>query len=124
MESKEHIPAHGGKLINLLVDHDTAESLKQEAMGWPSVTLTERQVNELELLMNGGFSPLDGYLGSNDYQSVLSKMRLQDGTLWPMPVCLDVAPAVAEKLEVGQKVALRTPKALCRLYWKFQKSTR
>jgi sulfate adenylyltransferase len=109
MEIKQHIPAHGGKLVNLVVDSDSAEQLKEEAMGWPSITLNERQVNELELLMNGGFSPLEGYLGIKDYESVLTNMRLDDGTLWPMPVCLDVSPSIAEKLEVGQKVALRDP---------------
>lgn len=105
--TSQHIPAHGGKLRNLLVSEEQAEQLKDQAMDWQSVTLSERQVNELELLINGGFSPLDGYMGEKDYRSVLSDMRLADGTVFPMPVCLDIAPEAAEKIQTGDTLALR-----------------
>lgn len=104
---ESHIKPHGGTLVNLLVAEDEAEQLRQQAMDWPSVTLDDRQLNELELLVNGGFSPLQGYLSQTDYNAVLADMRLADGTLWPMPVTLDVNEDVAAKLSPGQTLALR-----------------
>jgi sulfate adenylyltransferase len=69
--------------------------------------MTGRQICDLELLLTGGFSPLKGYLGQKDYDSVLSKMRLSDGTLWPLPITLDVSEEFAENLNEGSRVILR-----------------
>lgn len=52
--------------------------------------LSARQVCDLELLMNGGFAPLKGFLTEADYDGVAETMRLADGSLWPMPITLDV----------------------------------
>jgi sulfate adenylyltransferase len=98
---------HGGLLINLLVDAARAAELQQESKHYPSWDLTPRQVCDLELLMNGGFSPLTGFMGRKDYESVCSTMRLADGTLWPMPITLDVPEAFAQTLTPGTSVALR-----------------
>ncbi|MFH1491150.1 MAG: bifunctional sulfate adenylyltransferase/adenylylsulfate kinase, partial [Pseudomonadota bacterium] len=57
--------------------------------------------------LNGAFSPLEGFMSNTDYESVLDRMRLQDGTLWPIPVCLDIGEVEASRLEAGQSVALR-----------------
>jgi sulfate adenylyltransferase len=59
--------------------------------------------------MNGAFSPLTGFMTDPDYESVLDRMLLQDGTLWPIPICLDVTEVEASRLESGQSVALRDP---------------
>jgi sulfate adenylyltransferase len=75
----------------------------------PSVILSERQLCDLEMLLNGGFSPLIGFMTRPDYESVLDRMRLQDGGVWPVPVCLDVAETEAGRLEAGMSVALRDP---------------
>jgi sulfate adenylyltransferase len=91
----------------LYVSAESAQKLKAEAATLPSWDLTERQVCDLELLMNGGFSPLKGFLSEADYDGVVEKMRLADGTLWPMPVTLDVSEAFAERVEPGQDIALR-----------------
>jgi sulfate adenylyltransferase len=80
----------------LYVSAESAQKLKAEAAALPSWDLTPRQICDLELLMNGGFSPLKGFLGQADYDGVVEKMRLADGTLWPMPVTLDVSEAFAE----------------------------
>ena len=101
------VAPHGGKLVNLLVDADRAEGLKTESQSFPSLTLSQRQVCDLELLMNGAFSPLTGFMGKAVYESVLDDMRLPDGTVWPVPVVLDVPEKFAEKLEKGMKIALR-----------------
>ena len=86
---------------------DTAEALKMEAAELVSWDLTQRQTCDLELLMNGGFYPLKGFLGQADYENVLENMRLADGSLWPMPINLDVPADFSETLKVGQKIALR-----------------
>ena len=79
----------------LYVSADSAAKLKLEAADLPSWDLTPRQICDLELLMNGGFHPLKGFLGQEDYDGVVREMRLADGTLWPMPITLDVSEAFA-----------------------------
>ena len=75
---------------------------------WPSWNLTARQLCDLELLLNGGFAPLSGYdMCRTDYESCLEYMRLSDGTLWPIPVLLDVPEPVARDLAPGLSLILR-----------------
>jgi sulfate adenylyltransferase len=91
----------------LYAPFDEANALKEEAAQLPSWDLTPRQICDLELLMNGGFYPLTGFLNQADYTSVVENMRLADGTLWPMPITLDVGQDFADTLASGQKIALR-----------------
>lgn len=100
-------PPHGGELVDLLVDDARAAELKAASREWPSWDLTPRQLCDLELLISGAFSPLRGFMVSADHQRVCSDMRLADGTLWPMPITLDVTEEFAEGIEVGSTVALR-----------------
>ncbi len=101
------VPPHGGRLVSRLVDADGAEHLKDESKDFPSLTLTQRQTCDLELLLSGGFSPLEGFMDKAAYDGVLDNMRLPDGTLWPMPIVLDVPAAFAAKLQPGLRIALR-----------------
>ena len=98
---------YGAQLVDLLVSDDRAEELKNETANDPSVTLSHRQVCDLELLLNGAMSPLTGFMNRECYESVLGRMQLPDGQLWPMPITLDVPDNVAEGIEVGQRLALR-----------------
>ena len=98
---------HGGKLKNLYLPDSEAAAEKQAARDYPSWDLTERQLCDIELLLNGAFSPLEGFLDEADYRSVVENMRLESGVLWPMPITLDVSESFAEGLERGQQVALR-----------------
>ena len=91
----------------LYVSYESAQKLKVEAADLVSWDLTPRQICDLELLMNGGFNPLKGFLTQEDYDGVVDNMRLADGSLWPMPITLDVNEEFAGKLEVGQDIALR-----------------
>src|SRR3990167_5956054 len=100
------IKPYGGILQNLLVDEPHATQLKKDSQGFPAITLTQRQLCDLELLMNGAFSPLRGFMTREAYESVLEKVRLPNGLLWPMPITLDVPDAVAEKLESGGYLGL------------------
>jgi len=109
----EHLSEpHGGVLVNLMADADRAKELKELSRDCPSWDLTARQLCDLELLMNGGFSPLRGFLARSDYEGVCENMRLADGTLWPMPIMLDVTEEVAEGLEPRGKLALRDPEGV------------
>ena len=91
----------------LYVSYDSAQKLKSEASDLTSWDLTLRQICDLELLMNGAFNPLKGFLTQADYDSVVENMRLSDGALWPMPITLDVSEDFADKIELGQDIALR-----------------
>ncbi|WP_394225127.1 bifunctional sulfate adenylyltransferase/adenylylsulfate kinase [Paracoccus marcusii] len=91
----------------LYVSEASAAALKDDAGRMPSWDLTPRQICDLELLMNGGFNPLKGFLTQADYDGVVSDMRLTSGALWPMPITLDVSEKFAEGLEPGTDIALR-----------------
>jgi sulfate adenylyltransferase len=102
------IAPHGGELVDLIVSSEKAAELKSHSREWPSWDLTARQVCDLELLMSGGFSPLRGFMNRADYEGVCSNMRLANGTLWPIPITLDVKEEFAKTLKPGSsKIALR-----------------
>ena len=102
------IPPHGGELVDLIAKPDRAKELKAHSKEWPSWDLTARQVCDLELLLSGGFSPLRGFMTRKDYEGVCRNMHLANGTLWPMPITLDVKEEFAKLLTAGtSKVALR-----------------
>ena len=100
------IPPYGGDLVNLMVPSEDIDLVRAEANKLPSVQLSERSICDLELLATGGFSPLDRFMGIEDYRSVLDNMRLSSGGyVFPIPVTLPVEPGPAVHLD--QDVALR-----------------
>jgi sulfate adenylyltransferase len=99
-------------ISELYVSYDSAMKLKAEAGDLPSWDLTARQMCDLELLMNGGFNPLKGFLTEEDYNGVVKDMRLADGSLWPMPINLDISDAFSKTVKVGQDIALRDPEGV------------
>ena len=101
------IPPHGGDLKLLYTQADELAALKQAAIDYPSWTLNRRQYCDITLLQNGGFSPLEGFLNEGDYDRVVEDLRLADGTIWPIPVTLDVSPEFAAPLTLGDRIALR-----------------
>ena len=98
---------HGGELKNLFLDSAQAAQEKTRARDLPSWDLTTRQLCDVELLLNGAFSPLEGFLGAEDYAAVRDHMRLSSGILWPMPVTLDVTEDFSQALKQGDTIALR-----------------
>ena len=88
------------------------KKLKIEAANLVSWDLTQRQCCDLELLMNGGFYPLNGFLNEKDYFSVLENMRMADNSLWPIPINLDVSKIFAKDLKINQKISLRDPEGV------------
>ncbi|EJD52563.1 ATP-sulfurylase [Auricularia subglabra TFB-10046 SS5] len=104
---------HGGVLKDLISrDEPRQQQLLEEAVTLPDIILSERQLCDLELIMNGGFSPLEGFLNESDYKSVVDTLRLANGTLFPIPVNLDVSQADIERLGIkpGARLALLDPR--------------
>jgi len=107
------IPPHGGELVDLVAQPETANQLKAHSREWPSWDLSARQLCDLELLLSGGFSPLRGFMNRADYESVCHDMKLASGLLWPMPITLDITEEIAKTLKPGSsKVALRDPEGV------------
>ncbi|HEY7291239.1 MAG TPA: bifunctional sulfate adenylyltransferase/adenylylsulfate kinase [Vicinamibacterales bacterium] len=113
--SKDSTPAdflispYGGVLTGLLVDSERNSELKAQSTTWPNWVLTPRQLCDFELLATGAFSPLSGFMSRADHESVCAQLRLSDGTLWPIPITLDVTPEFAGALQSGQRIGLRDP---------------
>ncbi|MDY0222519.1 MAG: bifunctional sulfate adenylyltransferase/adenylylsulfate kinase [Desulfobacterium sp.] len=95
--------------VNLIVSEEQQEVLKKLSASMPDIILNDRQICDFELLATGVFSPLTGFMGQIDYESVLDRMRLESGELWPVPICLDIPANLATTLETGQSVTLRDP---------------
>ncbi len=110
--SEELTPPHGGTLKQLIRDDDRSAALKAEAVRLPSWDLTPKQVFDIEMLLNGTFSPLEGFLGQADYESVCATMRLTDGTLWPIPITLDLSEEFARSIASAPRIALRHPEGM------------
>lgn len=102
------ISPYGGRLVNLLVDPDEREALREQANHLPALQLSERSVCDLELLATGAFSPLERFMGREDHQRVVEEMRLASGHVFPIPVALSTRPDA--DIHLDQKVALRNSK--------------
>ncbi len=103
---------HGGELKELFLSESKADDEKLKAKEFKSWDLTQRQVCDLDLLMNGAFSPLEGFLGKADYEGVCAEMRLTSGVLWPLPITLDVSQEFADGIAEGEVIALRDPEGV------------
>ena len=97
------INPHGGELVDLLARAEKRDELVREAESLGSITLSARQVADLELLAVGGFSPLRGFQGSDDWRRVVDEMRLADGLPWSIPITLASGAETAE----GDRLGLR-----------------
>ncbi|CAI9627194.1 sulfate adenylyltransferase [Alternaria burnsii] len=101
---------HGGVLKDLIArDAPRRKELFDEAEKLPAIVLSERQLCDLELILNGGFSPLEGFMNQKDYDGVVSENRLADGNLFSIPITLDVSKQTIDEVGVkqGARIALR-----------------
>lgn len=103
----QEVVAHGGKLIDRIVAEEESAEFLGELTRIPALTLDARELSDLELIATGAASPLDGFMGSADYRSVLERIRLADGTVWPLPMNIAVGPHDAKYVEAGRRIALR-----------------
>lgn len=101
------IRPHGGTLCDLFVPNAQKNKMLKECLNLKSLTLNERQLCDIEMLLNGAFSPLRGFLNKSDYVSVVENNRLSDGTIWPIPITLDVSEKFSNEISTGDKLVLR-----------------
>ena len=94
-------------LPELYASSHLTENFKLKAIKLTSWDLTPRQICDLELIMNGGFYPLDGFLRQKDYEEVVENMRMANGKIWPIPITLDVSKEFADTVKTKQDIALR-----------------
>ncbi len=105
--SNELIKPHGGQLLNLYSNPAEVQHHKDRAINYKSHTLSDRQLCDIELILNGAFSPLDGFMSLEDYNSVLNQNRLQNGIIWPIPIVLDIPVDLSNNISENDKLALR-----------------
>lgn len=103
------ISPHGGKLVERLVRGAEREARLHQARLLHAVTLDAREMADLELFAVGALSPLEGFLREADYDSVVDRMQLSDGTVWPLPVTLSLTEGEADLWREGQDLALKAP---------------
>lgn len=102
----ESVPPHGGNLKPLLVHGEKLQGALRKAETLHRVRLNSREVSDLVMLAIGAFSPLDGFMGQADYRGVVRDIKLEDGTLWPIPITLSISSEEARELKEGQEIAL------------------
>ncbi len=112
--SSHLVPPHGGRLVDLMASPARRAELLAAAKEMPSWALTPRQLADVELLLSGGFSPLTGFMGSAEAESVRRDLRLADGTFWPVPITLEVSEEMAKGLGPGRSLALRDGEGVLR----------
>jgi sulfate adenylyltransferase len=100
------IAPHGGSLILNFAEPDEQQHLREQAQGLPQVVIGSRQLADLELLANGAYSPLNGFMNRTDYTSVVHDMHLHNGLPWSVPITLPVSEEQAATLTEGQRIAL------------------
>ena len=106
MSDNAPIAPHGGTLVNLLAEGAAADALVEEARNLPKVVVNERELADLEMLATGALSPLTGFQGETDYQSVLETMHLADGLAWAIPVVLSLTDDDAHTVGGAGSIAL------------------
>jgi sulfate adenylyltransferase len=109
MSTHPLIAPHGGVLVNALVPPEELADAAKKAVTLPAVQLTAVQHSDLVCLATGVFSPLAGFVGRTDYESILDRMRLSDGTVWSIPVTLAVSEDEARRIPEGAALALKGP---------------
>jgi sulfate adenylyltransferase len=100
------IEPHGGELVDRMAPEEQRDGLLQRAEGLTRVTLGPRALSDLEMISTGVFSPLTGFMVSEDYESVVETMRLKNGLVWSLPITLPVSEEEADDVRVGEDIAL------------------
>src|SRR5215212_7890133 len=102
------IAPHGGTLINRLAEGAEADAIRARAASLPKLTLNNRQASDFEMIANGAFSPLTGFMSADQYQSVIDTKHLPGGKLaWTIPITLAPEDSVSAGVEVGSEIALQ-----------------
>jgi sulfate adenylyltransferase len=100
------VPPHGGKLRPLLLEGEDRKQNLGKANMLPKIRLSSRETSDLIMMATGAFSPLNGFMGKDDYENVVENMQLSNGILWPIPITLSVTKKQAESLPLESEAAL------------------
>jgi sulfate adenylyltransferase len=100
------IAPHGGELVNRVATGEQREALLNEASKLNTIVINTWTISDLDLIGVGAFSPLTGFLNEADYKSVVTDMRLANGTVWSIPITLSVSEDKAAELKAGERAAL------------------
>jgi len=103
------IAPHGGSLVDRTVERSAHKNRVGEITSLPKITLDERLYQDVINISNGRYSPISGFMNHDNFQKVAKDMTLGDGTVWPLPVILDVGSELATKLEPHKRAALVIP---------------
>lgn len=107
MAKSRLIPPHGAKTLRiLLLEGEARREEKKRAKKLPKVMMTSREVGDLIMMGIGGFTPLKGFMGHDDWKGVCRDMKMADGIFWPIPITLSVDKETADGLKKGSDVAL------------------
>ncbi|WP_420404971.1 pyruvate kinase [Nisaea sp.] len=98
---------HGGVLVSAIAEDETIALAERDSL--PALHVDAMALSDIEQICQGTYSPLDRFLGQDELRSVLAENRLRDGTVWTLPIVLPVPPEQADRLSVGQRVAVRGP---------------
>jgi sulfate adenylyltransferase len=100
------IQPHGGKLVNRIASQDERPALLEKIPSLRPIVLSRRELADLEMLAIGAFSPLEGYVNSKDYESILHSMHLSNGLPWSIPITLSADKDSVAKIKVGEELAM------------------
>ena len=97
---------HGGKIINRLANPSKVASLKREARSLLKIKATEQQLADIELIANGGFSPLEGFMNSKDYYSVINNIKLSNNLIWSIPITFNIQKKASNDLKENSQILI------------------
>jgi len=100
------IRPHGGILVNRIIDGKECQNWKEKSHNIPKIKLNPRDMSDLEMLSIGAFSPLEGFMGEEDYKSVLHEMHLTNGLPWTIPITLAVTKEQLNSFGNADEIAL------------------
>ena len=106
------LEAYGGTLVNALLEGSDAADARQRASGLPTVEVTAVTLSDLYLIAVGALSPLGGFMGRADYESVVTEMTLSNGLPWSIPITLPVTRELAESFGAGAEIAASITEAM------------
>src|SRR4051812_37598694 len=103
------IHPHGGTLVNRVADGSARDAARASVERMAHVRMSAVQYSDVFCIATGVFSPLTGFVGKADYESIVERMRLANGTVWSLPITLAVSSDVARSTGAGSVVALEAP---------------
>ncbi|MEL6460424.1 MAG: sulfate adenylyltransferase [Cyanobacteria bacterium J06636_27] len=106
---KTLIQPHGGKLINCYLSEQERKETLLRAINLPRLTLSIRNIADLECIASGVYSPLNGFVNEQEYNSIVRDMRLPNGLAWSIPVTLQISESEAEQYKLDSEIALAYP---------------